>query len=422
MILKEVRARKILNSRREETIAVRVKTFQGTFEASAPQGASKGQNEVHGFSPKGAGFSASFINTLGQKIVHERTTFDKFEDLEKIEEIYKKADKTKRLEIFGGNPLYTLEAAILKAVAASYKLELWQFLNGHVKPVMPLLLGNCIGGGKHTREIEKPDFQEFLIIPRVKSGKVFDNQYLSLQTYKEVKKILKKRDKLFCGKVTDEHAFISSLDNETILQIMQEVKERIKKRFRETVDLGLDVAASSFYDYKTERYHYKTFSDVKTDRVKSLTSDEQIEYIFSLIKRYGLSYVEDPFDENDFQAFAKLLKKVKAAKLNTLIVGDDLVCTNHELLEKAIKSKSINAVIVKPNQCGSLLETKKVVDIAKKNGIVPIVSHRSGETCDNTIAHLAVGWQIPIMKIGIVGKERFAKTNELVRIERKFIR
>ncbi|MCX6742014.1 MAG: phosphopyruvate hydratase [Candidatus Pacearchaeota archaeon] len=416
MIIQGIRARKILNSRREETIAVRVKTLQGTFEASAPAGASKGQNEVCGFSPKGVNFSASFINALGQKIVNERMTFDKFEDLEKIEEIYRKADKTKRLEILGGNSLYALGAAILKAIAASYKLELWQFLNGHVKPVMPLLLGNCIGGGKHTREIEKPDFQEFLILPRAKSEKVFDNQYLSLQAYKEVKKILKEKDKLFYEKITDENAFISSLDNEAILQVMQEVKKRIETKFRGTIDLGVDLAASSFYDEIKKEYNYARLNG----KPGKLKTDEQIDYLFNLIKKYNLAYVEDPLNENDFQGFAKLLKKVKDARLNTLIVGDDLICTNHELLEKAIKSKSINAVIIKPNQCGSWIETKKVVDLAKKNRIVPIVSNRSGETCDDTIAHLAVGWNIPIIKIGIVGKERFAKTNGLVRIERKF--
>lgn len=449
MILKEVSARKILNSRREETIAVRVKTSIGAYEASAPEGASKGENEVRGFSPKGVDYSVSFINALGQKIVFEKTSFDKFEDLEKIEQIYRKADNTKRLEILGGSSLYALQAAILKAIAASYKLELWKFLlNEHISkslekltsskkevivkndaisgsismPKMPFLLGNCIGGGKHTREIEKPDFQEFLIIPRAKSGKVHDNQYLSLQTYKEVKKILKERDKLFYGKMTDEHAFISSFDNETILQIMQEVKKTIERKFGESIELGIDVAASSFYDKETKRYRYKDFLDIDRKKLRDFDQEEQISYILSLIKKYNLVYVEDPLDEEDFQGFARLLNRVRKLKLKTLIVGDDLVCTNYDLLIRAIKTNSINGVIIKPNQCGSLLETKKVVDLAKKNNMIPIIAHRSGDTCDNTIAHLAIGWHIPIIKIGIVGKERFAKTDELIRIERKFIR
>lgn len=133
-----------------------------------------------------------------------------------------------------------------------------------------------------------------------------------------------------------------------------------------------------------------------------------------MIKENNLCYVEDPLHENDFKGFANL-----CAKTNTLICGDDLTCTHLERVKKAVKEKAINALIVKPNQVGSLLEAKKVLDLAKKNNIIPVISHRSGETQDDLIADLAVGWQIPVIKTGIVGKERLAKLNRLLRIERE---
>jgi enolase len=418
MIIQTFNARKILNSRKEPTIAVQIKTKDGTFESSAPEGASKGENEALPFSKKGIEVSIQFANALGQRIIREHISFDKFQDLEKIESIFHEIDKTKRLELTGGNTLFAIEAAILKAIAASYKKELWEFLleqdKFKGKPQFPRPLGNCIGGGKHTKELKKPDFQEFLILPRVKSKKEGDMHHISLQAYKELKNTLKSQDKLFSGKMTDENAFISSFDNERIIKLMKGVQAKIRTKFNEDLELGIDAAASSFFNKEKKIYNY-----VRLDgKPGTLTPKEQINYVFELCKKYNLAYFEDPLDENDFSGYSKLLKKIKDAGLKTLIVGDDLICTNSNRLKKAIKSKSINAVIVKPNQCGSLLETKKVVDIAKKNNIVPVFSHRSGETSDPILAELALGWQVPIIKISVVGVDNF-KTNDLIRIERK---
>ncbi len=418
MIIQKFNARLIFNSRKELTIAIQIKTKDGTFESSAPGGASKGENEVLPFSKKGIDTSIQFANTLGQKLIREKTSFNKFQDLGKIESMFHKVDKTKRLELTGGNTLFAIEAAILKSIAASYQKEVWEFLleqdKFKGKPQFPRPLGNCMGGGKHTKEIEKPDFQEFLILPDAKSKRIVDNHYISLQAYKEIKDTLQKQDKRFYGKITDEHAFISSFDNEKIISLMQEVQSKIKAEFNETLDLGIDVAASSFFDKKNKLYNYNRLNG----KPGTLKVDEQINYIFELCKRYNLTYIEDPLDEEDFLGFSKLLKKVKKAGLKTLIVGDDLICTNSGRLKKAIKSKSINATIVKPNQCGSLLETKKVIDLAKKNNITPVISHRSGETQDPILAELALGWQVPIIKISVVGTDAF-KTNDLIRIEKK---
>lgn len=408
MQIKEVFARKILNSKNKETIAVTVKTNK-TFEASAPEGSSKGKHEVRAFSVKGIDFSVQVINALQKHI--QQLNFETFEDLEKIEELVRRFDKTKDLSIIGGNALYALETAILKAIAFSQGKELWQFLAEKQKIEMPRPLGNCIGGGKHTEQELKTDFQEFLLLPETKNFS--DAYFINLQAYKEAKKLLKERDKTWHNTLTYENALAATIDNEQVLELLHEVKDRIKEKFGIKIKLGIDVAANSLWSQGC--YRYKNFS--KKKKQITLTEKEQQDYIEKIIKKYDLFYVEDPFHEEAFNFFASLTKKTK-----TLVCGDDLTCTSFERVEKAIKLGAINALIIKPNQCGSLLETKKVIDFARSKEINLVISHRSADTADNALAHFAVGWQIPMIKTGILGKERFAKLHELLRIERQFVR
>lgn len=410
MQLSNLTARKILNSRKEVTIAVIAETHGKKIrvEASAPSGASKGRYEVKGFSSRGIDFSIDFVNVLGRKLVSEEISFELFQDLEKVEDLVRHYDRTPRLEFIGGNALYAFEAAILKAMARAEQQEPWQFLLQDKKLVIPRPLGNCIGGGMHIKQTKKTDFQEFLLLPRAK--KFFDAYFANLQAYKEAKFLLQKKDIEWNKSITDENALASTLDNESVLTLLQEVREAIKDKFNITIDIGIDAAAATFFI--GSKYRYKNFSS-KT-REKALTKEQQIAYMAELIKDNNLCYVEDPLQSTDFEGFAKL-----HAKTNALICGDDLTCTHLERLKEAIKTKAINALIVKPNQIGSLIETKKVLDLAKKNDIIPIISHRSGETQDDLIADLAAGWQVPIIKTGIIGKERFAKLHRLLRIERE---
>ena len=170
--------------------------------------------------------------------------------------------------------------------------------------------------------------------------------------------------------------------------------------------LGVDVAASSMWNSKEKTYNYQR-------EQKKRDSGEQLEFIFGLIKKYHLSYVEDPFHEEDFEGFAELTKKVK----NCLICGDDLFTTNNERLSNGIKKHAGNAVIIKVNQVGTLSDAWETIELAKRNGYVPVMSHRSGDTCDWHIAHLAVAFKCPIIKTGVVEGARIAKINELIRIE-----
>jgi len=410
MYLTGLVARKILNSRKEETIAVIVESNKIKAEASAPSGKSKGRHEVKDFSSRGIDFSVSFLNVLGKKLINEKIKFESFEDLEKIEELVKKHDHTKNLSFIGGNALYALEAAILKAIAASQGKELWQFLyKGKGKPKIPKLLGNCIGGGVHVRQEKRTDFQEFLLMPNTKL--FFDAYFINLQAYNEAKKILAEKDKAWKRTLTDENALAATINNEAVLELLQEIKQKIKDKFDIELKLGIDIAASSFWN--AGKYRYKNFS--KTNKENALTKEKQIAYIAELAKKYSIIYLEDPLHEEDFEGFHRLRKKLH----RVLVCGDDLTCTNTERVKEAIKTRAISALIIKPNQIGSLIETKKVLDLAKEHKIITIISHRSGETMDNMIAHLAIGWQIPIIKTGILGKERLAKLNELLRIEKE---
>ena len=169
--------------------------------------------------------------------------------------------------------------------------------------------------------------------------------------------------------------------------------------------LGVDVAASELWDPGKEMYVYPCENLERT-------RDEQIDYIIDLIKKYGLYYVEDPLEQEDFDGFAKLNKRTKA-----LICGDDLYVTNPERIKRGIEKGSSKAVLIKPNQIGTLTDTFKAVNLAKNNNMATVISHRSGETADETISHLAVAFGCPVIKTGVIGGERAAKLNELIRIE-----
>ncbi len=404
MLIRGVKAEKALNSRGKETISVVIETAKGRSTASAPSGKSRGKHEAQPFASRGIDFSISFINMIGKKLVASKTNFKTFEDLKKIEDLIKQYDKTENWSVVGGNSVIAFEFALLKALAQNEEKELWEFLNPNAKK-LPLPLGNCIGGGKHSKKESHPDIQEFLILPKAK--KFYDAYFFNLQAYKLAKNLVSEKDKTWQGELTDEKAICPNLTTDQIFNVLKEIDNRFIAKFDSRLSLGVDMAASSFWDNGVYQYE-----NPKMRR----TSKEQIEFVRELIEKHELYYVEDPFHEEDFDSFAQLLKAVNPKK--TLIVGDDLTVTNPERLKTAIKKKAVNAVIVKPNQVGSLLKTKEFVDLAKANKIIPTISHRSGETLDSTIADLAVAWEIPLIKTGILGKERIAKLHRLLKIER----
>ena len=404
MIIKKIIAKEVKNSRGEKTIQVLIKTPKANFFASSPSGKSIGKYEVNPYN-KSLIHDINFINNLNvnkinnlfkTKLKNKPNNFSlKVEDIFTLLKNLESLIKNK----LGGNSLFALESSLLKALAKENNKQLFEFLYGKkIKNIKIRLIGNAIGGGLHSKGInnQKPDYQEFLFIPKEKTIK--ENAEVNDTVYKLSRKVLKAR------KRNDENALETNFNNEQILEIMNGIKNKYKKN----IDIGIDLASSSFY--KNGKYYYK-------NPTTKFNSKEQINYVNKLIKKYNLFYIEDPLNENDFSGFSKLLKQVRKTD-NCLIVGDDLTATNPKRLKKAIKNKSINAVIVKPNQIGSLLKVKEVIEVAKKHNIKTIISHRSGETFDNTIADLAVAFEADFIKTGIYGKERKSKLNRLIEIEK----
>ena len=394
-----VKARKILDSRGNFTIEVEVNGQKG----SAPSGASTGSAEATTF-PKSVDTAVEFVNgVLAKELIGK--SFDDFESLKILEGILKSHDSTERWEKVGGSLVIALEFAMLHAMAAHAGQPLYKFLSDRAG--LPRPLGNCVGGGAHAGA-HATDIQEFLTLSlkaKLYSHALFANAH----AHKEMKNLLQEKDHLFTGGKTDEGAWAPNLTNIEILDILQKEAAHISKKVGFEMELGLDMASSELFDGK--KYVYKKFS--KQTKKKALTRKQQIDFVLKLIKKYKLVYVEDPLEENDFEGFAELTKRAG----NCLICGDDLIATNPDRLQRAIAMKAVSAIIVKPNQIGSLVKTKQVIDIALENNIIPVMSHRSGETCDDTIAHLAVAFSCPIIKCGDVGGERLAKLNELLRIE-----
>ncbi|MBL7147852.1 MAG: hypothetical protein ISS82_03440 [Nanoarchaeota archaeon] len=361
--------KKILDSTEDGTIEINYKDFK----ASAPSGTSKGKYEERDYK-KSIDEEIKELNRLQKEI--EKIEINKFEDFKLIDEL------TKDL---GANSRIALEFAILKSKGG------YKFLEGRK---LPRPLGNVVGGGAHFKD-SKLEFQEFLIIDR-ESKSFFDSAFKNKKVHRIIYEKLEKLDKGFKGKKTSEGAWCPNLNIEGVLGLLKKVCKKYKLR------LGVDVAASQFF--KNGKYHYKD---------KVFNRDEQIDYINRLIKKYELYYVEDPLEENDFKGFSLINKK------NCLLVGDDLTVTNTDRVRKALVNNSINGLIIKPNQCGSLIKMKDVIDFSNSCNVVNIISHRSGETLDSTISDLAVGFNIPIIKCGVFGKEREAKINRLIDIEKE---
>jgi enolase len=375
MIIKEVSAHQILDSRKQPTIEVVV----NGCKASAPSGKSTGKYETKPYN-KSLKNSINQINSLTNL-----PNINSFSDLSKLEQHIKKQFKLKDAKQFGANSLFALESAILKALAKENKKRLWQIINQNAKK-LPTPIGNAIGGGLHSSKFKThPLFQEFLLIPK---GISFKQKYKIMKsTYKKLKSILKS------NKTNDEGALQTELNDEAVLSILQ--------KFNDKINIGIDIASSSFY--KNNKYSYN---------LSKLSQKEQIKHINELIKKYNLYYAEDPLQENDFQGFSKIIKS------NCLIAGDDLTATHLNRLKKAIVNNSINAMIIKPNQNGSLIELAEIIKYCKKYNIKTILSHRSGETFDTSIADLAFAFQADFIKIGIATPYREAKLKRLVEIEK----
>jgi len=371
-MINDIKVIKIFNSRREKTIGVILKTNHGVYKGFAPSGKSKSKYEAK---VKDINFAIKSFRKF-KKLFKNK---DESEVDNLIEEI--------GINRIGANLSIALSIAATRAKSRNKVYELVEKNKSFPYPV-----GNVIGGGMHRGNTT---IQEFLSIP-TKSKTIQEAVLYNKIFYNEVGKELKSK-KVLIGK-NDEGAWISKYDDFKTLDFLSNMANQFDVR------LGIDIAASHFYE--KNNYNYK-FIEL------TLTSEKQLDFVYNLIKTYKLLYVEDPFYENDFKSFSQLTKIS-----DCYIVGDDLYATNYNRLKKGIKLKSGNAIVIKPDQVGTVHQTLKTVELANKNNFTTVVSHRSGETTDSFIADLSLTTKSKFIKCGIFGKERESKLKRLLELSK----
>ena len=404
----DIYAREVLDSRGNPTVEVEVYLECGIkARAIVPSGASTGMYEAielrdneKRYMGKGVKKAVSNVNDIiAPKIIGYDCRCQALIDNEMI-----KLDGTPNKSNLGANAILGVSLAVLKAAAEYSDLPLYQYIGGVNGKILPTPLMNILNGGAHANF--STDFQEYMISP-VGFKKFSDALCASTEVFHTLKQILK--EKKLTTTVGDEGGFAPILSsNEEALGLITEAIE--KAGYVSGVDfvLALDVASSEFYNSETKKY------DLKCEN-KSLTSDEMIEYYESLIKKYPIISIEDGLDENDFDGWKKLTKKL-GNKIQ--LVGDDLFVTNTKKLKFGIDNKMANSILVKINQIGTITETFDAVEMAKRAGYTAIISHRSGESEDTTIADIAVGLNAGLIKTGSLSRtDRIAKYNQLLRIE-----
>jgi enolase len=392
-IICEIHLRTILDSRGNPTVEADVYAETGFGRAAAPSGASTGLYEAKVKEP-GSAIEFADKNLIPALIGQDSR------DQVAIDGILREVDGTGDFSALGANIAVAVSLANAKAAASSLGLELYEYLGGVFVPSLPLPLGNVIGGGAHAENAT--EIQEFLIVPTGASGPK-DAVYANAAVHKAIKALLKGRGKA-CGK-GDEGAWAPSISDAEAFEIVSEAAGTVSDELDMSIRLGLDVAASQLWHEDGALYQY---------REKKRTTEDQVAYISELVDRYDLLYVEDPLHEEDFPGFSDLTAQVGD---RCLICGDDLFVTSASRIVEGIEQGSANCVLIKPNQVGTLTDTFEAVHLAHSNGLDTVMSHRSGETNDATIAHLATAFQCIFIKTGVVGGERTAKLNELIRIE-----
>lgn len=392
--IEAARIRSLVDSRGAATVEVELRSGTHVGRFASPSGASMGTHEAQAF-PKGGAEEAVRIF---RKEIEPRIRGRAVEDQDGLDAWLHELDGTRTFARIGGNVAVAVSIANSKLAAALAGRPLFRFLGG-ARVRMPIPLGNVIGGGRHA--IGGTTIQEFMVVsqgPTV-AASVFSNA----RVHRRIGEALAKRmpgQPLGRG---DEGAWIAALDDEEALAVLADICKSAASEAGFSVRPALDLAASEFY--RDGRYHY---------RDRSLTREEQIDFVAKLVREHALFSVEDPFDQEDFDAFAELTKRVSST---CTVIGDDLFVTRVERLLRGIEVGAGNAILIKPNQVGTLSDTRAAIDLAHASGYATVMSHRSGETTDEAIAHLAVAFGCMGIKTGAVGGERVAKLNELIRIE-----
>ena len=401
--IKDIKAREILDSRGNPTVEVDIILDNGKMaRASVPSGASTGSkealelrdNDLSRYMGKGVLKAVKNVNILKEYLIGMETGNQKELDNKLI-----KLDGTDSKSKYGANAILGISLAYLKASSLDKNIPLYKYVGSNYS--MPKAMMNILNGGAHADN--DLDFQEFMIVP---NAETFSKRLqIGSEVFHTLKKVLEKEG--YQTAVGDEGGFAPNIKtNEEALDfIIKAIKEAGYEPSKD-VNIALDVAASEFYK---DGIYYLKGAGLK------LTTDELIDYYQTLLDKYPIISIEDPLDENDWQGFQKMTK-IYGDKIS--IVGDDLFVTNKKYLQKGIDMKVANAILIKINQIGTITETLETINLAKENGYKTIISHRSGETEDTSIASLAVGLNLGYIKTGSLSRtDRICKYNELLRIE-----
>ncbi len=404
-----VHARQILDSRGNPTVEADVITEDGIIgRAAVPSGASTGTHEAvelrgggKAYMGKGVLKAVANVNTriaealVGEHVMNQR----------EIDAILLALDGTDNKKKLGANAILAVSMAAAKAGAQAAGLPLYRYVGGTNARTLPIPLMNILNGGAHADN--KIDFQEFMIVP-VGADTFSDGLRMGVEIFHHLKKVLKAKG--YSTNVGDEGGFAPEIkSNEEAIETVLKAIESAGYKPGDQVKIAMDAAASEFYDAKKKKYIFH-----KSDN-KVLSSEEMVDYWAKWVKKYPIVSIEDGLAEDDWKGW-KLLTETIGSKCQ--LVGDDLFVTNVKRLSEGIKNNVANSILVKVNQIGSLTETIEAVDLAHRNRYTSVMSHRSGETEDSTIADLAVALNCGQIKTGSASRsDRMAKYNQLLRIE-----
>jgi len=423
--IQKIKAREILDSRGNPTIEVDLITNQGLFQASVPSGVSKGKYEAV---EKKAKIAVNNVN----KIIAPKLKGKNPAKQKEIDNLMIKLDGTKNKSKLGANAILAVSMACCRAGAAAKNIPLYQYIReignlkleiGNFKIPAPSVL--LIEGGAHAGN--ELDFQEFMIVPKIKSFK--ESLRVASEIYHQLKTLIKQKYIDLAINVGDEGGFAPPVrvPKEALNLILKAAKNL---NYQNKIKIILDIAASQFSIDPIRNAKQNRKTKKKADKISNgvdekykmkfgvFTSEGLLRYYLDLIQKYPILGLEDPFSEEDWEGWRKFKSKVKSQKSKVLIIGDDLTVTNPNRIKLAYKGKACNAIILKPNQIGTITEAIEAGRLAKSYGWKVMVSHRSGDTGDDFISDLAVGIGADFIKAGAPARgERVAKYNRLLRIE-----
>lgn len=394
-----LKGRAVFNSRGSKTIEIDVFTDNRYLgRASAPSGASVGKYEAQSFPNNDPQKALETFNANSQKFIGLEAS-----EPSNIFDCLKSIDNSETYIKLGGSVAYAVSIGAIESAATALNVLMFQLLKKAKPYRFPFPLGNILGGGAHAGP-GTPDIQEILSCP-IGATNILEALEMNFKVHKELRKVIEDVDKNFTYGRGDEGAWAPHLNNDQALEFSEKAVKNCGFALGKDISLGVDFASSSLWNESTHVYNYPRQGIVRN-------SQEQIEFVDSLINKYRLIYAEDPLHEEDFEGMAVLTKD----NPKCIVTGDDLLVTNSQRVKKAARYGSCRGAILKVNQAGSLYEALKFAEECARNNIKIITSHRSGESTDSHLSHIAIATNSKMIKSGVVGGERVSKLNELIRL------